>query len=197
MSGKTRHVDALPNRTGLKAWMVSWTGNSLMSGGPCGATPAAAIPSPIRGWKASKSSRDSQKSITPQPPSIGPDEWKEPFWSGARRIDVVVRSIELLLSDPRELDADPNGHDRLSFAGGRQTLTSSASRSPASWAHEPSLADTANGRQPSPGRACGKCHMSATSSSRVLVAVESVELRLGRVGCLVDSGRRRSRRGGR
>ena len=27
---------------------VSWTGNSLMSGGPCGVTPAAAIPSPIR-----------------------------------------------------------------------------------------------------------------------------------------------------
>ena len=36
-------------------------------------SPAAAIPSVIRTEKASKSSRDSQKSMIPQPPSIGPD----------------------------------------------------------------------------------------------------------------------------
>ena len=40
--------------------IISWTGNSLMSGGPCGSTPAAAIPSAIRAEKASKSARDSQ-----------------------------------------------------------------------------------------------------------------------------------------
>ena len=35
--------------------------------------PAAAISSTIRGAKASKSARDSQKSMIPQPPSIGPE----------------------------------------------------------------------------------------------------------------------------
>ena len=35
--------------------------------------PAAAIPATIRGAKASKSARDSQKSMIPQPPSIGPE----------------------------------------------------------------------------------------------------------------------------
>ena len=47
-----------------------------MSGGPCGSTPAAAIPSGIRAANVSKSSRDSQKSRIPQPPSTGPDEWQ-------------------------------------------------------------------------------------------------------------------------
>src|SRR5580765_4827193 len=57
-----------------------------MSGGPSGATPAAVMPSGIRVAKASKSARDSQKSMIPQPPSIGPDEWKMrpagAVWSG-------------------------------------------------------------------------------------------------------------------
>ena len=82
-----------------------------MSGGPCGVTPAAAIPSGIRAWKASKSSRDSQKSMMPQPPSIGPDAWKRSPFGGVRvGIDVVVRRVELLLGDPRELDADADCH---------------------------------------------------------------------------------------
>ena len=55
-----------------------------MSGGPCGSIPAAAIPSTIRGAKASKSARDSQKSMIPQPPSIGPEAWKSSPFGGVR-----------------------------------------------------------------------------------------------------------------
>ena len=35
---------ASATREPLYAWIISWTGNSLMSGGPCGWIPAAAIP---------------------------------------------------------------------------------------------------------------------------------------------------------
>src|SRR4051794_845716 len=55
-----------------------------MSGGPCGSVPAAAIPSAIRGANASKSARDSQKSMIPQPPSIGPEAWKSSPLGGVR-----------------------------------------------------------------------------------------------------------------
>src|SRR5947209_8177996 len=55
---------------------VSCTGNSLMSGADDTSTPAASIDDWILGAKASNASRDSQKSSTPQPPSIGPDAWK-------------------------------------------------------------------------------------------------------------------------
>jgi len=47
-----------------------------MSGGPCNSTPAAAIPGSIRSdANVSNAARDSQKSMIPQPPSIGPDAW--------------------------------------------------------------------------------------------------------------------------
>src|SRR3954452_18914829 len=55
-----------------------------MSGGPCGWIPAAVIPSTIRGAKASKSARDSQKSVIPHPPSIGPEAWKRSPFGGVR-----------------------------------------------------------------------------------------------------------------
>ena len=88
--------------------MISWTGNSLMSGGPCICTPDAAIPGWIVGSRdASKSARDSQKSITPQPPSIGPDEVKQhPRPRRAIRVDAPVYSVELFLCHTWKLDPD-------------------------------------------------------------------------------------------
>ena len=92
-----------------------------MSGSPVGWMPADSMPALIRTANASKSARDSQKSMMPQPPSIGPDAWKiSPCGFVALGVDVVVRRVELLLRDARELDADPYRHQLSpSFVGGR------------------------------------------------------------------------------
>ena len=72
-----------------------------MSGGPCGWIPAAVIPSTIRGAKASKSSRDSQKSMIP-PATIDRPRCveEEPVRWRAIRVGVIVSLVELLLGDP-------------------------------------------------------------------------------------------------
>ncbi len=53
-------------------------------GGACGWTPTAANASGMRAAKASKSARDSQKSMIPQPPSTGPDAWNRSPFGGVR-----------------------------------------------------------------------------------------------------------------
>ena len=52
--------------------------------------------------------------MIPQPPSIGPDAWKmRPSGGRAIGVDVIVTAVELLLRDPRELDADADSHSGL------------------------------------------------------------------------------------
>ena len=59
--------------------------------------PTAAIPGPMRSAaNRSKCSRDFQKSITPQPPSIGPETWKIiPSKGIAVRVDRRLEIVEL------------------------------------------------------------------------------------------------------
>jgi hypothetical protein len=93
--------------------MISWTGNSLMSGGPCIATPAAATPLNPRLESVEILARLPKIDDAPAAIDRARRVEHKPLGRIALGIDVVMNSIELLLRDTWKLQADTDRHEEL------------------------------------------------------------------------------------